>query len=473
MHSIEGNSPSHDENTDSAHTLPRVLGPWQATAIVAGTIIGSGIFLVPREMMRAAGSSNLVYLAWIAAGILSLFGAMTYAELAAMRPFAGGEYVYLRDAYGELPSFLYMWTWFSLAKPASIASSAIGLVRVLGIFSLLTWLGRPLLLHPFRLEWGQIVAIGVVWLITGLNYLGLRRAGEFQLVFTLLKVALIAAIVYFCFNSSLGHRGNFATIFHGATGGVAGFTVAMIAALWAYDGWNDLNMVAGEIKRPGRSIPLALVAGVLLVALLYMLTNAATGYLLPATAIANSPRPTADAMFLAVGAWGAGLVSIGMAISILASLNGTVLSGARIPFAAARDGIFFRAMAHIHPKFESPSVSLNVQAAMSTVLLLMVGRFQALFELALLGEWLFYMLTATTVFVFRVREPDRERPYRVPLYPVLPGVFVAAALLVITYIFLSNLHNSIGGLVVIALGLPMYVWMRHRKQKNAASDQLL
>ena len=463
MHTVETCDSSRDGNSDSVHTLPRVLGPWQATAIVAGTIIGSGIFLVPREMMRAAGSSNLVYAAWIVAGILSLFGAMTYAELAAMRPFAGGEYVYLRDAYGELPSFLYMWTWFSLAKPASIASSAIGLVRVLGIFSPLIWLGRPLLLHPFRLEWGQIVGIGVVWLITGLNYLGLRRAGEFQLVFTLLKVALIAGIVFFCFHSSLGHRGNFATVFSGATGGVAGFTVAMIAALWAYDGWNDLNMVAGEINQPGRSIPLALVAGVLLVALLYMLTTAATGYLLPATAIASSPRPTADAMLLAVGAWGAALVSIGMAISILASLNGTVLSGARIPFAAARNGMFFRSMAYVHPKFESPSVSLGVQAAMSTVLLLMVGQFQALFELALLGEWIFYMLTATTVFVFRRREPERERPYRVPGYPALPAVFVAAAVLVIGYILRSNLKNSIGGLLVMALGLPMYVWMRYRR----------
>ncbi len=463
MRTVETHDSSRDGNSDPVHTLPRVLGPWQATAIVAGTIIGSGIFLVPREMMRAAGSSNLVYAAWIAAGILSLFGAMTYAELAAMRPFAGGEYVYLRDAYGELPSFLYMWTWFSLAKPASIASSAIGLVRVLGIFSPLIWLGQPLLLHPFRLEWGQIVGIGVVWLITGLNYLGLRRAGEFQLVFTLLKVALIVGIVFFCFSSPLGHRSNFATVFAAAHGGVAGFTVATIAALWAYDGWNDLNMVAGEIKRPGRSIPLALVAGVLLVALLYMLTTAATGYLLPATAIANSPRPTADAMLLAVGAWGAALVSIGMAISILASLNGTVLSGARIPFAAARDGMFFRSMAYVHPKFESPSVSLGVQAAMSTVLLLMVGRFQALFELALLGEWLFYMLTATTVFVFRRREPERERPYRVPWYPALPAVFVAAAVLVIGYILRSNLKNSIGGLLVIALGLPMYLWMRHRR----------
>ncbi|MGH9616546.1 MAG: APC family permease, partial [Acidobacteriaceae bacterium] len=313
MRAAERQGPPRDRDSELVHALPRVLGPWQATAIVAGTIIGSGIFLVPREMMAAAGSSNLVYLAWISAGVLSLFGAMTYAELAAMRPYAGGEYVYLRDAYGELPSFLYMWTWFSLAKPASIASSAIGLVRVLGIFSLLTWFSRPLLLHPLRLEWGQIVGIVVVWLITGLNYLGLRRAGEFQLVFTILKIALIVGIVFFCFNSPLGHRSNFATVFAGAHGGMAGFTVAMIAALWAYDGWNDLNMVAGEIERPGRSIPLALVAGVLLVAVLYMLTNAASSYLLPATAIAHSPRPTADAMLVAVGAWGAGLVSIGMA----------------------------------------------------------------------------------------------------------------------------------------------------------------
>jgi APA family basic amino acid/polyamine antiporter len=460
-------TPRHPSTRDSgqpAQNLPRVLGPWQATAIVAGTIIGSGIFLVPQEMMRAAGSSTLVYLAWIAAGLLSLFGAMTYAELAAMRPFAGGEYVYLRDAYGELPSFLYMWTWFSVAKPASIASSAIGVVRVLGTFSALRWLAAPLLLHPLRLEWGQIAAIAVAWLVTGLNYLGLRRAGEFQLVFTILKVALIAGIVAFCFASPLGRAANFTTIFSGSEGHLAGFTIAMIAALWAYDGWNDLNMVAGEIQQPERSIPLALVSGVGLVAVLYMLTNAAVQYLLPAAAIAQSPRPAADAMRLAVGAWGAGLVSVGMAISILVSLNGTILSGARIPFAAARDGIFFRAMGRVHPRFESPSVSLLVQGGMATLLLLLVGQFQALFELALLAEWLFYMLTVTTVFVFRLREPYRVRPYRVPAYPWLPAFFIAGSLLVLGYILRSNFRNSMGGLLVIALGLPMYAWMRRRRQ---------
>jgi APA family basic amino acid/polyamine antiporter len=450
----------------SKFDLPRVLGPWQATSIVAGTIIGSGIFLVPQEMMQAAGSFKLVYLAWIAAGLLSLFGAMTYAELAAMRPFAGGEYVYLRDAYGELPSFLYMWTWFSVAKPASIASSAIGVVRVVGTFAALRWMSAPILLHPLRLEWGQIVAIAVAWLVTGLNYLGLRRAGEFQLVFTILKVVLIAGIVFFCFTSPLGHDRNFSTVFSGAQGGITGFTVATIAALWAYDGWNDLNMVAGEIQRPERSIPLALIAGLGIVAVLYMATNAAIQYLLPAAAIAGSPRPAADAMHLAIGSWGAGLVSIGMVISILASLNGTILSGARIPFAAARDGIFFRSMAWVHPRFESPSVSLAAQAGMSTILLLLVGRFQALFELALLAEWIFYMATATTVFVFRLREPERPRPYRVPGYPWLPMAFLAAAALVISYILRTNPRNSLGALLVIGLGVPMYAWMRRRRDHH-------
>jgi APA family basic amino acid/polyamine antiporter len=359
-----------------------------------------------------------------------------------------------------------MWTWFSVAKPASIASSAIGVVRVLGTFAALGWMNAPVLLHPLRLEWGQLVAIAVAWLVTALNYIGLRRAGEFQLVFTALKVALIAGILYFCFASPLGHGSNFQTIFQASRGGVAGFTVAMIAALWAYDGWNDLNMVAGEIKRPERSIPLALIAGVGIVAVLYMATNAAVQYLLPADAIAHSPRPAADAMQLAVGAWGASLVSVGMAVSILASLNGTILSGARIPFAAARDGIFFRSMGHIHPRFESPSVSLGVQALMSTGLLLLVGKFQALFELALLAEWLFYLLTATTVFVFRKREPDRRRPYRVPLYPWLPATFIAAAAVVIAYIVGSNLRNSLGAVVVIALGLPMYAWMLRRRKQS-------
>ena len=185
-----------------APDLPRVLNTSHATAIVVGTIIGSGIFLVPQEMMRATGSSGLVYLAWIAGGLLSLFGAMTYAELSTLQPYAGGEYVYIRGAYGNLPAFLYMWTWFAVAKPASIASVTTGLARTLAIFPSLQWLDAAAVHVPFTVAWSQVFAIAATWLITGLNYLGIRKAGDFQLVFTWLKGVLIVVIAGFCFAAS-------------------------------------------------------------------------------------------------------------------------------------------------------------------------------------------------------------------------------------------------------------------------------
>jgi len=190
---------------NQAPDLPRVLNTSHATAIVVGTIIGSGIFLVPQEMMRATGSSSLVYLAWIAGGLLSLFGAMTYAELSTLLPYAGGEYVYIRGVYGDLPAFLYMWTWFAVAKPASIASVTTGLARTLAIFPALHWLEGAAFHVPFAVMWSQIFAIVATWLITGLNYLGIRKAGDFQLVFTWLKGVLIVAIAVICFGSMAGH----------------------------------------------------------------------------------------------------------------------------------------------------------------------------------------------------------------------------------------------------------------------------
>jgi APA family basic amino acid/polyamine antiporter len=445
-----------------APDLPRVLGLSHATAIVVGTIIGSGIFLVPQEMMRAVGSSSLVYLAWITGGLLSLFGAMTYAELSAMMPAAGGEYVYLRGAYGDLPAFLYMWTWFAVAKPASIASVTTGLARVLGTFAALSWLDGTAVGAPLLITWAQIFAIAVTWLITGLNYLGIKKAGDFQLFFTCLKGLLIVVIVAFCFTSGRGDLHNFRTDFVGAHGGFSGFMIAMIAALWAYDGWNDLTMVAGEVKRPERNLPIALIAGLGIVGVLYMATNAAIQYILNASQIAATPRPAVAALFLVAGPAGAALVSAGMALSIFVTLNGTIMSGARVPFAAARDGLFPRAMAHIHPRFQSPSTSLVVQAMLSTLLLLAVGRFQQLFELAIFAEWLFYMVTATTVFVYRKRQPDHPRPYRVWGYPILPALFIAGAAVLLYASFASNIRGSLIGTAIILLGLPLYrVFRKH------------
>jgi len=451
--------------------LVRALNVWHATAIVVGTIIGSGIFLVPAEMMQAVGSAKLVYLAWIVGGFLSFFGALTYAELGALRPFAGGEYVYVRDGYGPLPGFLYAWTWFLIAKPASIATITTGLVRVLGNFPAFQSLPRVWFAgwgpsHTFAVTYGQLVAIAATILISALNYLGVRKAGNFQLVMTALKVVMIAVIIVAGFSASAGSWGNFATMFTGAKGGMAGFMAALVAALWAYDGWNDLNMVSGEIRNPERSIPVALIAGVALVAVLYMGVNAAVQYTMPASLVASAAVPASAATQIAIGIWGAVLVSMGMALSMLVTLNGTIMSGGRIPFAVARDGYFFKSLAQVHPRFHTPSLAIVVQAAMAIILLLGGGAFKDFFSLAIFAEWLFYMIAASTIFVFRLREPNTPRPYRTWGYPIVPALFIVAAAVLLYYTFTENLRNSIAGTVVILAGVPVY-WYFARKRQAA------
>ena len=454
--------------------LSRDLGVSHASAVVVGTIIGSGIFLVPAEMMQAVGSAKLVYLAWVVGGMLSFAGALTYAELGAMKPQAGGEYVYVRDAYGPLGGFLYAWTWFVIAKPASIATVVTGLVRILGTFPIFSFFSVNVISAPFAVTWGQMFAIAAAILISLLNYLGVKKAGEFQLVFTLLKVAIILGIVVVCF-SGIGNvpgRGwsNFAGTFAGAKGGVAGFMAALVAALWAYDGWNDLNMVAGEVKHPERNIPIALIAGVATVGVLYVLVNAGVQYVLPAGAIAASPRPASDAVALVMGRMGASIVSAGMAISMLVTLNGTIMSGARVPFAVARDGYFFRALAQVHPRFHTPSVAIFVQGVFSILLLLLGGSFRQLFSLAIFAEWLFYMIAGSTVFVFRWREPQAARPYRMWGYPFVPALFIAVAAALLCYTFWNERPNSWYGLLIILAGIPVFAYFaflrRSRKGKS-------
>src|SRR6202167_3196438 len=364
---------------NSRPELVRDLGLSHAGAVVVGTIIGSGIFLVPSEMMQAVGSAGLVYVAWMVGGLLSFFGALTYAELGAMKPQAGGEYVYVRDAYGPLAGFLYSWTWFLIAKPASIATITTGLVRILGTFPVFSFFSHACVSHPFNVSYGQLVAVAATVLISGLNYIGVRRAGEFQFLFTLLKIAIILGIVAIGFSYSGGTWANFATEFAGAKGGITGFFAALVAALWAYDGWNDLNMVAGEIRNPQRNIPLSLIWGVATVGALYILVNAAVQYVLRAAPVAVSERPASDAVALVLGQAGASLVSAGMAVSMLVSLNGTIMSGARVPFATARDGYFFKSIAVVHPRFHTPSVAILPQSALAIILLLLGGSFRHFF----------------------------------------------------------------------------------------------
>jgi len=452
--------------------LVRGLNVWHATSIVAGTIIGSGIFLVPAEMMQAVGSAGLVYLAWIVGGLLSFFGALTYAELGAVRPFAGGEYVYIRDAYGPLPGFLYGWTWFLIAKPASIASVTAGLVRVLGTFQTFSFLPQTLFVwhvssgRVLSVNYGHLVAIAATVLLTGLNYVGVRKAGNFQFAFTVLKVAIIVVIAVVALTASNGSWSNFGTSFAGAKGGMVGFMAALVAALWAYDGWNDLNMVSEEIQRPERTIPIALIAGVGLVAILYMGMNAGIQRALPATAIAQAAVPAAAASEAALGRLGITLVSIGMIISMLATLNGTVMSGGRVPFAVARDGYLFKALGEVHPRFHTPALALVIQAAVAIVLVLVGGAFRELFSLAIFAEWLFYVVAASTIFVFRRREPDVPRPYRTTGYPVVPALFIGTAAVLLYYTFVSNLRDSVAGVAVILLGIPVYLWFAGKRRKD-------
>ncbi len=451
--------------------LSRDLGVSHASAVVVGTIIGSGIFLVPAEMMQAVGSARLVYLAWVVGGLLSFFGALTYAELGAMKPQAGGEYVYVRDAYGPGAGFLYAWTWFLIAKPASVATIVTGLVRILGTFSVFSFFSINFIRWPLAVTWGQVFAIAAAVLISLLNYLGVKKAGEFQLVFTLLKVAIILGVVMVCF-SGIGNatgRGwsNFAGTFAGAKGGIAGFMAALVAALWAYDGWNDLNMVAGEVKHPERNIPIALIAGVATVGVLYILVNAAVQYVLPASSIAASPRPASDAVALVLGRLGASIVSAGMALSMLVTLNGTIMSGARVPYAVARDGYFFRALAEVHPRFHTPSVAIFVQAVLSILLLLVGANFGQLFSLTIFAEWLFYMIAGSTIFVFRQRLPEAVRPYRMWGYPFVPVVFVTVAALLLGYTFKNDWPNSGYGVIVILAGIPVFAYFSRRRNSLA------
>jgi APA family basic amino acid/polyamine antiporter len=336
-------------------------------------------------------------------------------------------------------------------------------VRILETFPVFSLFSQACFSYPFTVSYGQLVAIGATVLVSWLNYIGVRRAGEFQFLFTLLKVAIILGIVAVGFSYSGGTWANFATEFTGAKGGVAGFFAALVAALWAYDGWNDLNMVAGEIRNPQRNLPLSLIWGVATVGALYILVNAAVQYVLPAAAVAGSERPASDAVALVLGHAGASLVSAGMAISMLVTLNGTIMSGARVPFAMARDGYFFKAIAEVHPRFHTPSVAIVVQCGLAIALLLLGGNFRQLFSLAIFAEWMFYMIAGSTVFVFRRREPHAERPYRAWGYPVVPAVFVLVSAALLYYTFTDNLKSSAGGCLAILAGVPVFYFFARRR----------
>jgi APA family basic amino acid/polyamine antiporter len=455
------------DTSASPATLQRVLGLSSAMAIVIGTVIGSGVFLVPSTMIRYLGSVRELFFVWIVAGVLSLFGALTYAELAAAMPEAGGEYVYLSAAYGPFWGYLYGWTQFWVAKSGSIATLAAGFYTYLTVFY--PALGAPVLVtsfpigpggSPLEIHYGQLVAIAVILILAVVNYLGVRSGGNLQVVVTVVKMFLIAAVVIVGIFSGKGDFSHLRDHIP-SLGGVAGFFAAMVSALWAYDGWNNVSMVSSEIKDPQKNLPRSLIGGTLAVVAIYMLANAAYFHVLAPAEVASSPRVAAEMMRRIFQAPGAAAVSIAAMISIFAALNGSILSGARVPYAAARDGYFFSAVARVHPHHHTPGVSIIV-LNLWACLLVLSGKYDDLFNLVIFASWILYGMTAAAVLVLRHKKPDLVRPYRTLAYPVVPLLFVLVAIILLVTTFIARQRESLMGLGLMALGIPFYLYWKRK-----------
>jgi amino acid transporter len=459
--------------------LERGLGPWASAAIVIGTMIGTGIFLKPAEMAREGRYVSIVFAAWIIGAVLSIFGALSYAELGAAIPEAGGEYAYLRRGFGPLWGFLFGWMHSIVGRPSSVSSIAAGMMRFLSfllpavaapIFTvhiaipgLTDWI-KP---YDFVFTWAQPLAVLWLLLMTGVNYLGVRLGGSVQVFLTAIKLASVAIIIGIAFLLP-GHVPPSADPVwpSSSSAGLLGtFLAALAAALWAYDGWEDLNLVGSEVQDPQRNFPRALVGGVAFVALVYLLFSAACLKVLPFESVANSQHVASDVVERLVGRGAASWITLAMVISALGSMNSSVLSGARVPYAMARDGIFFKIADGIHPTYRTPGRALLFQCVLASVMAL-TGTFEELTNLFIFAGWIFYGLAVVALFRLRRTEPDMPRPYRCWGYPWVPGLFVLGALALTVNLWLDRPGRSTVGLLLILAGIPFY---RHW-QKSAPAQ---
>ncbi|HYL83468.1 MAG TPA: amino acid permease [Candidatus Angelobacter sp.] len=462
--------------TEKRLELARGLGPAAAMAMVVGHIIGTGVFLVPSSMARATASAGLVFLVWIVGGALSLFGALTVAELGAAMPEAGGAYVYLKRGFGPVWGFLFGWMNNLVGKPASIATIAAGFLIFLSyfvpavrtpIFTLHMRLPFTAVSSEFVFTWAQPIAAAAIAFMSFINYLGVRLAGRLQVVLTCIKIGAILAVVILGFLFA-GKRAPSAQPIFPATlhfSLLTGFLTAMVGALWAYDGWLDLTFAGSEIVEPQKNIPRALVGGTITVGAIYLLANAVYFRVLPIEAIAAAHNVASETVRVFAGERAAAWITAAMVVSAFTTLNSSVLTGARVPYAMARDGLFFRVADGIHPRFRTPSGAIVFQAVIACLMVL-TGQFEDLFSLFIFVQWIFYALTVAAVFGSRRKEPDLPRPYRAWGYPVVPGIFVAGALALTVNLFLQRPGRSTIGLLLILVGLPFY---RRWERKSTAA----
>jgi APA family basic amino acid/polyamine antiporter len=449
--------------------LIRGLGPWAATAIVVGGMIGQSVFLVASDMSREVGSLTKVLIAWIVGGAIVLFGAFCYAELGAAIPEAGGDYVYQSRGLGPLCGFLYGWTSSMIMRPGSAAIIAAGLLRFVGF--LLPSVTRPIFswtvrlpfqpqAYQFAFTYAQPLAALAIVLVGAMNYLGVRTVGRFQVILTVLKLAAVALILGlgFATKNAIAVDKSVFTLSHGA---LVAFLTALVPVMAAYNGFQGLGPLGGEVLNPRRNLPRAAILGTSLVIFVYLLINWMYFHLLSFSQIAHSQHVASDVVALLVGQAGAKWFTIAMIVSAFGALHANFLIGPRVPYAMSRDGNFFAFASHVQPTFHSPSGALIFQGCIATLLVL-TGTHQELYSYTMFATWMFLGLTAVALIRLRSTAPDLPRPFHVWGYPWTPLVFGISAFVISANLWLVRPVRSSIGLMIILVGIPFFYYWHGR-----------
>ncbi|AHG93630.1 amino acid permease (plasmid) [Gemmatirosa kalamazoonensis] len=437
--------------TTSHRTLERTLGTWDLVLIVVGTVIGSGIFIVPATVLRQTGGLlGPALLVWLVAGVLSLLGALTYGELGASRPDAGGLYVYIRDAFGPLPAFLYGWTKFFVISAGSAATLAVAFTSYLQQFVALSPLAA------------KAIAIAMLAVIAAVNVRGTRQGARVQNLSTGLKVAAILVMSVALLSRGVGFASAPAAWPDAWSGGLlSGIGLAMIGVLWAYEGWQYVTFSAGEARDAQRTLPRALLVGTAVLIAIYLLANVGYVAALGVDGAQRTDRVAATAVAALYGGAAGKLIAAVILVSMFSATNGLTLTAPRLFYAMARDGVFFRKLGEVHPRFGTPAVSILAGTAWAMVLAAS-GTFEQLLTYVVFAGWIFYGLGAAAVFALRKKEPDAPRPFRVPGYPVTPALFVLAAAAIVVNAMISAPGRAAVGLLGVATGVPAYFLWRRR-----------
>lgn len=476
--------------------LAPTLGLWTCVSIVVGGIIGSGIFMKPASMASQLGSPELLLLVWVGAGIITLFGALSNAEVAAMIPETGGQFVFFKAMYGDFFAFLYGWAAFAVFNTAGNASIAYVLGTYTEYFITLPRFDAELVkrlsfnipfigtIFPLENFGVKSVTIGIVLGLTLINYRSTRSGGNIQVVFTILKVVAMAIIVFGLLFSS---EGNMVNVFADSQAiqpegwaFLAAFVAALSGAFWGYDGWNNITFVAGEIRDPQRNIPRSLLTGLVVCIATYALVTVAYELVLPIDKIASSQMVASDAATVVMGAAGGGIIALMVIISTFGTTNANVLATARVTFAMARDKRFFDFAGKVHPRFNTPGNALLLQGIWTSMLVIS-GSFDMLTDMLIFVSWFFYGMSSLGVFILRYKMPDRERPYRVWGYPVVPGIFVSFTFFFLVATLVSDIHsyytgksaliNSLLGVLLTAMGVPLYWYFKKRSLTESRSEK--